>query len=158
MAYSTTPDTVFPLAVYISVQLGTILAMETMQFGVHLMFDGYEADQMLLSDTERLTQLLYDVPAAMNMKRLNDPVVLHVDAQNEKDSGGCSGFVMIAESHISFHTFPKRGFVTADIYTCQNDLDTGKFTAVLKDAFGTQHEEVTVLPRGNKYPVQDIHT
>jgi len=42
---------------------------------------------------------------------------------------------MIAESHISFHTFPKRGFVTIDVYTCQNELDTDKLTREFTDFF-----------------------
>jgi len=40
----------------------------------------------------------------------------------KKDPGGWSGFVIIAESHISIHTFPARRFVSIDVYTCKNGL------------------------------------
>lgn len=130
---------------------------DTTQFGIHLMFDGYNAPESLLSDVEALKQLLDDLPNTMKMEKISEPLALELGKQNEKDPGGCSGFVMIAESHISFHTFPKRGFVTADVYTCQNDLDVEQMTAELKKVFGTEHEEVTVIPRGTKYPDVNIY-
>ena len=71
----------------------------------------------------------------MGMHAINEPVVVEVGPKNRKDPGGLSGFVMIAESHISFHTFPKRGFVTIDVYTCQNELDTDKLTREFTDFF-----------------------
>lgn len=130
---------------------------DTTQFGVHLMFDGYNAPESLLADVEALTQLLHDLPNIMKMEKISEPLVLELDKQNEKDPGGCSGFVMIAESHISFHTFPKRGFVTADVYTCQNDLNVEQMTTALKEVFGTEHEDVTMIPRGTKYPEGNIY-
>ena len=30
-----------------------------------------------------------------------------------------SGFVLIAESHITIHTFPERGYVNVDIFSCR---------------------------------------
>ena len=95
----------------------------TEQFGVHLRIDGYGASGELLTDAERLRGLLERLPGEMGMYAICDPVVVSVGPNNRKDPGGLSGFVMIAESHLSFHTFPSRGFVTIDIYTCQNDLD-----------------------------------
>ncbi len=61
---------------------------------------------------------------------------MEVGPKNRKDPGGISGFVMIAESHFSLHTFPARRFVTLDIYTCQNSLDTAAITAQLAAALG----------------------
>ncbi|MFV0385583.1 S-adenosylmethionine decarboxylase, partial [Paracoccus sp. (in: a-proteobacteria)] len=74
----------------------------------------------------------------------------------KKDPGGLSGFVMIAESHISFHTFPGRGFVTIDLYTCQCDLDRDAVTSRLMDAFQLEDADIYVQERGLRYPVADI--
>jgi S-adenosylmethionine decarboxylase len=127
----------------------------TEQFGVHLIFDGYNANPELLSNREHLENLLKDLPAKMGMHTICEPVVVEVGPLNKKDSGGISGFVLIAESHISYHTFPKRGFVTADVYTCQNDLDTERFTSELATLFGTTDYDTTVIPRGTRYPSVD---
>jgi S-adenosylmethionine decarboxylase len=128
----------------------------TEQFGVHLMFDGYNANATLLADKEHLTRLLTEIPEKMGMHTISEPNVVEVGPLNKKDPGGISGFILIAESHISYHTFPKRGFVTADIYTCQNDLDTEKFTLLLREVFGTDDYDINVINRGLRYPSENL--
>lgn len=77
--------------------------------------------------------------------------------KNSKDPGGLSGFVMIAESHISFHTFPNRGFVTIDVYTCKNDLDTEIITKKFTEMFQLTEVDEYTKPRGTKYPTENIY-
>ncbi len=129
----------------------------TEQFGVHLMVDGYGSPKEILANKEVLTNLLVELPAKMNMNTISEPLVIEVGPLNRKDPGGLSGFILIAESHISFHTFPDRGFITIDVYTCQNDLDTEKFVTLLKDKFKLQSSEVYIQPRGLHYPSISIH-
>lgn len=33
---------------------------------------------------------------------------------------GCSGVILLAESHASWHTFPELGYASVDIFTCGN--------------------------------------
>jgi len=131
-------------------------APETMQFGVHLMIDGYVADGAPMTDKVALRAILETLPQDIGMHPICTPVVVEVGANCAKDPGGLSGFVMIAESHISFHTFPARGFVTIDIYTCQEDLDQDSVIRRLKRAFGIQDADVYVQHRGIRYPRKDI--
>ena len=128
----------------------------TEQFGVHLMFDGYGASPERLSDGDMLRSLLQDLPRALGMHAICEPCVVEVGPLNRKDPGGLSGFVMIAESHISFHTFPARRFVSADVYTCQNELDTQRLNELLSKAFDTESAEVQVVPRGTRYPSENL--
>jgi len=93
----------------------------------------------------------------MGMHAINEPVVVEVGPKNRKDPGGLSGFVMIAESHISFHTFPKRGFVTIDVYTCQNELDTDKLTREFTEFFKLKEVDEYTKKRGTKYPAENIY-
>ena len=130
----------------------------TEQFGVHLMIDGYGANVDILRDEASLKQMLHDIPASMGMHTINDPVVVCVGPKNRKDPGGLSGFVMIAESHISFHTFPERGFVTIDVYTCQNDLDTEKLIAEFTEAFKLESCDTYIQRRGTRYPAENIYS
>lgn len=130
--------------------------IKTTQFGVHYMLDGYGAKAAVLSNKELLTNLLSEVPAQMGMHTICEPVVVEVGPMNQKDPGGVSGFVMIAESHLSFHTFPNRGFITIDVYTCQNDLDTSKLTQKFIDIFDFDNYDEKVVARGTKYPTEDI--
>jgi S-adenosylmethionine decarboxylase len=128
----------------------------TEQFGIHIMIDGYGATAALLSDREYLLKLLYDLPTEMAMHSICEPQLVEVGPMNPKDSGGLSGFVMIAESHISFHTFPQRGFVTMDLYTCQTGIDQAWAISRLKAAFGLTDADVFVQERGLRYPVNDL--
>lgn len=130
---------------------------ETMQFGIHLMIDGYDSPKKLLSDPVLLKKMLDTIPENMGMHAISESVVVEVGPKNKKDPGGLSGFVMIAESHLSFHTFPNRGFVTIDVYTCQNDLDTDKLANELKTAFQMKDFDVIIQKRGLRYPSTDIH-
>ena len=64
---------------------------------------------------------------------------------------------MIAESHLSFHTFPARGFVTIDLYTCQTDLDRESCCNRLMVAFGiTDADMYYIQERGMRYPAADL--
>ncbi len=126
------------------------------QFGVHLMIDGYDADPIRLADRFLLEALLRDLPDHMGMHRISEAVVVEVGPKNRKDPGGISGFVMIAESHFSLHTFPARGLFTLDIYTCQNSLDTDAITAHLASALGLTDMDVFVQPRGLRYPSENL--
>ena len=86
------------------------------------------------------------------MDRMPGELGCLAEGNDKKDPGGFSGFVMIIESHISIHTFPARGFVSADVYTCQNGLDTDLIAAYLKEAFDLQDIEQNFIIRGTKYP------
>ena len=131
-------------------------APKTMQFGVHLMIDGYMADPEALADAGALEKLLGDLPGEMGMYPICKPTVVSVGPNCTKDPGGLSGFIMIAESHISFHTFPGRRFVTIDLYTCQNDLDTDFVSKRLMDAFSIEDADIYVQQRGIRYPADNL--
>ncbi len=130
---------------------------DVMQFGVHYMLDGYGAPEDLLSNREALAIMLRRLPADVGMHAISDPVVVEVGPNNMKDPGGISGIVLVAESHISFHTFPKRGFVSIDIYTCQDYLDTEMLTKKFAELFKLKEHDEKVVKRGTKYPVGNIY-
>jgi S-adenosylmethionine decarboxylase len=128
----------------------------TIKFGVHYMLDGYGANPDKLKDKESLTQLLKELPLEMDMHPISEAVVVEVGPNNKKDPGGVSGFVMIAESHISFHTFPGRGFVTIDAYTCNDTIPEEELTVKFKEYFEFSDLDVQVIDRGTKYPADDL--
>ena len=52
------------------------------------------------------------------MTKVTEPAV-HTYHGPQPQDWGVSGFVIIAESHISVHTFPDRGHVNVDIFSCK---------------------------------------
>ncbi len=122
-----------------------------MNFGVHLTIDGYGGDKEKLKNFELVYDILNKLPEEMGMHKLMPPYVVIAPPVSEKDQGGISAFVMIAESHISIHTFPKRNFVSADVYTCRNEMDKEKILEYFKNAFSLKELEVNFIERGKNF-------
>jgi len=86
---------------------------------MHLIIDGYGGDVNKMWDQELVRNFLIDYPSTLGMTRITEPKVLEYHGPREKDAG-VSGFVIIAESHISIHTFPLRNYVNIDIFSCKS--------------------------------------
>ncbi len=120
------------------------------------MIDGYGADPAVLIDRAMLADFLTELADSLGMHAIADPVTVEVGPLNKKDSGGVSGFLLIAESHISFHSFPKREFISLDIYTCQDMLDTKAIRSQVETFFALQECEDHLVKRGTRYPAHDL--
>lgn len=129
----------------------------TEHFGEHLMIDGYGGNEQLLDSRELVEGSLTELLGVLGMHALAPPVVFNAPDNHIKDPGGWSGFVVIAESHISIHTFPKRGFVSIDVYTCRNGLDVETIKRYFTEKFGLTELEVNFTKRGTRYPAHNIY-
>lgn len=127
-----------------------------MHFGEHLTIDGYGGNFEKLNDKELVLKCLNELPGKIEMKKLAEPSIYSALSNGKKDPGGWSGFVVIQESHISIHTFPARGFVSVDVYTCKNGLDTEFIINYFKDVFELQDIEQNFIRRGTRYPKDNI--
>ena len=130
--------------------------METTNFGVHFMLDGYGGDSKKLGDKDLVFNSLIELPEKLGMKRLSDAYIFEAFDNELNDPGGWSGFVVIAESHISIHTFPKRKFVSIDAYTCKNEIDREFIKNYFKEVFKLEEMEENFVKRGTKYPAKNI--
>ncbi len=86
---------------------------------MHLIIDGYGSDSQVLQDEVFLHQLLDSYPSMIGMTKISDPFVFKY-VGNKPEEWGISGFVIIAESHISFHTFVERCYINIDIFSCRD--------------------------------------
>jgi S-adenosylmethionine decarboxylase len=131
--------------------------MNTIQFGEHLTLDGYGGDEALLNNKQVVFDCLDKLPGLLEMNKLSEPEVYHSDGNDTKDPGGWTGVVTIAESHIAVHTFAKRGFVSADVYTCKNGMDNDLIIKYFTDAFKLKDVETHFIKRGTRYPAENIY-
>lgn len=125
-------------------------------FGEHLTLDGYGGDPAALDDGELLRACLEDLCARLGMRPLAEPMVLSAPDNQIKDPGGWSGFLVIAESHISIHTFPRRRFVSADVYTCRHGMDAGLVSGILSTRYSLAEIETHFIRRGQRYPAHNL--
>ncbi len=100
---------------------------------MHLIIDGYSANQKILQDMDSLKHWLETYPSEIGMTRISSPYVLRYVGSKSED-WGISGFVFIAESHISVHTFAESNYVNIDIFSCR-DFDADKAIKDLRDKF-----------------------
>ena len=97
-------------------------------------------------DQPFLLRFLDEYPDHLGMNKISKPTVLKYAAPQEEDSG-LSGFVVIAESHISVHTFPERNYVNIDIFSCRA-FDSERTLEDIKRIFGLQRVKSWVVERG----------
>jgi S-adenosylmethionine decarboxylase len=61
---------------------------------------------------------------------------------------GISGMVVIAESHLSIHTWPEYGYAAVDIFTCGDVIKPEEAAAYLIERFGSKNPSVVEMKRG----------
>ena len=61
---------------------------------------------------------------------------------------GVSGVVVIAESHMSIHTWPEYDYAAVDFFTCGQSVDPYLANEYLRKALGSAKATVTEMPRG----------
>jgi S-adenosylmethionine decarboxylase len=113
---------------------------------MHLVIDGYRGDVGKMWDVELIRSFLTNCPDSLDMTRITEPRVLRYDAPKVEDAG-VSGFVIIAESHISIHTFPNRNYVNIDIFSCQA-FDHDQALQEVKTLFQLDEAKTWLLDRG----------
>lgn len=115
------------------------------------MIDGYGGSYEKLNNKELVLECLNELPEKLEMHKLAEPSVYYAPENNKKDPGGWSGFVVIAESHISIHTFPVNGFLSTDVYSCKNGMDSEFILNYFKEKFELKEMEHNFIKRGTKY-------
>ena len=66
--------------------------------------------------------------------------------QREGEAYGYSTFVMIAESHLSIHTFPELNYVSFDCYSCK-DFDHAEVDRIMRKPFSITTYEAQLCAR-----------
>jgi S-adenosylmethionine decarboxylase len=94
--------------------------------GMHLLIDLWGATN--LADPELIDRSLREAAEVAGA------TLLHSHFHHFSPNGGVSGVVVLAESHISIHTWPERDFAAVDIFMC-GACDPYKAIPVLKAAF-----------------------
>ena len=98
--------------------------MEKLGIGQHLLADLFGVAPEQLANAEDLRQLLHEAAAHSGLHAIAEPAVIPFQAAEPQalystpGYGGVTGFVVLAESHIAFHSYPELGFVAVDVFTC----------------------------------------
>ena len=62
---------------------------------------------------------------------------------------GVTGVAILAESHISVHTWPEYGYAAVDIFICSNAINPQNAASYIAQAFHAKETSIAELKRGN---------
>jgi S-adenosylmethionine decarboxylase len=109
--------------------------------GRHLLVELYHCDSKVIGDVRQIEEIM--VGAAKAAKAHIVDVVFHNFNPN-----GVSGVVVIAESHLSIHTWPEYNFASIDIYTCGSTVNPWKAYDYLHKHFKAANVTAMEMKRG----------
>ncbi|MFA5066983.1 MAG: adenosylmethionine decarboxylase [Candidatus Izemoplasmatales bacterium] len=124
--------------------------MENIFFGPHLTMDLSNCNKEKLSDYSFIFNLLSELPEKIGMTKITQPYVFPYKGLVPDDSG-ITGVVIIAESHISIHSFEQKDYVFIDVFSCKNfDVNIAKKYFI--DAFESKTVKCHTINRGANFP------
>jgi S-adenosylmethionine decarboxylase len=109
--------------------------------GKHLLLELKDCDTGLLNDMDYLREVLSDVA------RLIGATVIK-DSFYQFSPQGISGVVIIAESHLSIHTWPEYAFAAVDVFTCGEVIEPARAVKPLADRLKAKSTSYIELKRG----------
>jgi len=118
-------------------------------FGPHLMLDLRECKEEKLSDLNLVFNILHDLPKKIGMTRITEPYVFPYSGLIPEDKG-ITGTVIIAESHISIHTFQEKDYCFVDVFSCK-DFDVSFAAEYIINAFESKKYDKHIVNRGKEF-------
>jgi S-adenosylmethionine decarboxylase len=112
------------------------------------MLELYGCDRHILSDASLVKSVLEEYPARVEMEKVSPVHLYQIETSNPLDAG-LSGFVVIAQSHISLHAWPEYGEVDIDICSCK-EFSQEDAIAFAKQMFQTDDIEAHFVVRGTR--------
>lgn len=106
----------------------------------HLILDCYGCPPELLDDIEKVEAVLLATAEKIKAQILKSH--FHKFAPQ-----GVSGMILIAESHLSIHTWPEHGYAAIDIFTCGNRILTHLAPPHLKTGLQVETLKIRTLER-----------
>ena len=107
--------------------------------GTHLLVDFWDASG--LDDISVAEGALREAVGACNA------TLLHIHLHGFSENGGVSGVAVLAESHISIHTWPEIGYAAFDVFMC-GQCDPHRAVPVLRRWYRPGREAVEMRKRG----------
>lgn len=116
--------------------------------GVHVIADLKSCDERLLNDAAFIENMLHEAAKAAGATEIQTTV-------HTFNPVGVTGVTVLAESHISIHTWPDKGYATVDSFTCGDRAKPHKAITYIKEALQGLYDKYQVIERGQS---QDFNT
>lgn len=107
--------------------------------GIHLFAEFWSGK--IIEDPKEIKKIL--IGAVKESKNTPLEVAIHKFSPQ-----GATGVILLAESHLSIHTWPEINYVAIDIFTCGEKANPHKALDYLKKKFKPKKVEVKTIKRG----------
>jgi S-adenosylmethionine decarboxylase proenzyme len=109
--------------------------------GRHLLIELQDCDREALNDLDFLRNAMIEAAIACGATVLGESFH-HFSPQ------GVSGVVVIAESHLSIHTWPEYGYAAVDVFTCGTTVEPTRAAEALIEKLGAKKHSLMEIQRG----------
>lgn len=124
--------------------------LDNLGFGPHLMLDCRQCDPQKIGDVAYVFEVLNTLPEHIGMTKIIQPYVFPYSGLVPEDKG-ITGMVVIAESHLSFHSFTEKDYFFFDLFSCK-PFDVEAARRFIVEAFEVKDWEVHYAERGRHFP------
>jgi S-adenosylmethionine decarboxylase len=109
--------------------------------GKHLLLELNDCDNTLLNDINTIRNIMLTAAKEAGATILGESF-------HQFSPQGVSGVIIIAESHLSIHTWPEHGYAGADIFTCGTRVQPEKAAEVIIKRMKPRTHSVMLMYRG----------
>ncbi len=113
----------------------------TRRLGLHTMVEYVDCDSELLSSAKTIEPIMLEAVSLCGAQYIDHKL-------QQFEPQGASGIVLIAESHLSFHSWPEYGYLALDIFTCNPSMTPDKGISHIAEAVGAGDTRVRRFDRG----------
>jgi len=110
--------------------------------GKHLTVDMYGCSFETLDNLDFIRDAMLTAVAEANMTLLNF-------SYHKFEPQGLTAMALLAESHMSIHTYPELGYAAVDVFTCGDHSRPDRAVAVLKQYLKPEKTKTTNIKRGD---------
>lgn len=112
--------------------------------GIHLIIDLYGLGEDLLKDGPKIMERLEIV-----LQSIDATIVKKSFFSFENKGEGVTGYFILSESHLSFHSYPESNFIALDVFFCK-PFDSNNTIKIVDSIFDPDKIESHHIKRGNK--------
>lgn len=109
--------------------------------GTHFLMDFWGVNAELLDDKKKILAILKTAAQKTHSQILGFKA-------HKFSPHGLTAVLLLAESHISIHTYPEHNFAALDVYTCGNHTTPEKGVIYLKTSFKPTRVNIQKIKRG----------
>ncbi len=109
--------------------------------GVHVLINLYDIfDAELLTSLSRGKLALFEIADALKLNVVNN-------IGHQFMPGGYTFTLVLAESHLTIHTYPEYNSCYIDIFCCSPEFNPVNAIRVIKEEFGTNNTTYNIIKR-----------